>query len=173
MNINDVTPVSEARRDFSTLMRQAGPTVIGSHGKAEAVLMPIDYVRAHVPPSELIATLLANVATAQAEYALNYTRPSDHRFVHPGDTLGKIVAWLWTSGQKARLGLLMADYMAELRNHNPRRDLGNLITLDMILRGMPMALPTSFPDAEQSALIDHLRDVVPQFYGGDLSSTTT
>jgi PHD/YefM family antitoxin component YafN of YafNO toxin-antitoxin module len=172
MTINDVTPVSEARKDLSSLMRQAEPTVIGSHGKAEAVLMPIDYMRAHVLPPELIETLLTSVATAQAEYALRVAHPVGETLVHPGDSLGKVVAWLWTSGQKSRLGLFMGDYMAALRNHNPRRDTSNLITFETVLKGLPLALPYSFPDAEQPALLDYLREVVPGFYGGDLNSTT-
>lgn len=47
MDINDVMPVSEARRDFSALIRRSSPTVIGKSGKAEAVVMSVDYYRAN------------------------------------------------------------------------------------------------------------------------------
>lgn len=74
--------------------------------------------------------------------------------------MGKTIAWLWRSGQQVRLKQLVTTYILTLRNATTPR-----VRFADLLAGVPMAMPTDFPDTETPALVDFLREAVPRGFG--------
>lgn len=86
------------------------------------------------------------------------------RLVHPGDSFGRVVAWVWRE-DRARAVLLLADYLAELREHHRlAHQIDPPVTLDEVLWGLEMAWP---PDAkaDYAAVPDYVRDHIAAYYG--------
>ena len=85
-------------------------------------------------------------------------------FLHPGDPMGDLIAWLWRSDQPASAqscAYWVSAYLAQLRFHG--EDADSSITLESVLAGLVQALPASFGDSERDRLFDYLRNNVPSY----------
>lgn len=162
--INDVLPVTEARRTLPTIIDSSTPTVIGSYGRAQAVLVPADRYR-RTAPASVVETLLSNFPEAVA----HYTDLSDYAHgsaLHPGDQFGRVAAWLWHSDQHDRLWLLLADTISSLRRDADARGADRPL-LDDLLGGVGFSLPSSFERVEREKLLAAARERVPAYFGAD------
>ncbi len=164
MAYRDVLTVTTARAQLPRLIestRQGKMPVIGSHRKPEAVLM-------HASTVWVIATLLSGFAQNEADDLIRegHTRGEP---IHPGDPVGKVVAWLWTSGQHWQMTDFVGSLMAQLRHHHPDAPEPALRLADVLL-GLPMALPHEFPDSEVEPLLATLREGVPRLFAKDPDS---
>ncbi len=86
------------------------------------------------------------------------------KYLHPGDPMGALVAWLWRSAQPTSdqsCAKWVSAYLAELRFHGEGAD--SSIDLEAVLAGLVQALPSSFGDGERVRLFDYLRINVPLY----------
>lgn len=151
-----VHTVRDARAQLPALIastREGQTPVIGSHRKPEAVLMSAEIL-------DVLDLLLDGFATAWARAQLDVGRLERGHVIHPGDPMGKAIAWLWRSGQQARLDELVTTFILTLRNATTPR-----VRFADLLSGIPMAMPTDFPDTETRALLDFLQEAVPRGFG--------
>lgn len=111
-------------------------------------------------------SVLVDVATATADRML--TAP-DREMVsgrHPGDRLGRILAWLWDVGRTSEALQLVVDLLAELRyHHQAAPEPGGRITLQQLLWGIDQAYPGPGPAPE--ALRHALEASVPDYFTTD------
>jgi hypothetical protein len=116
-------------------------------------------------PTDLLSTLLAGFVAGTAARTLQSidacsTRPA---LVHPGDSFGRVFAWAWEQDPTMAM-ILLADYLAELRDHGPGApDVDPPISLDEVLDGLRVALPDGFTEYEQ--VEEAAREQAPSFYG--------
>lgn len=121
-------------------------------------------------PSSMLGTFLAASAASAGHHNACAGRNASMRF-HPGDPFGKALGWLWSTGRRDQAALLVADYLAEMRVHNPNRVEGELLTWDDLKFGIRMALnPNDVPLNEQDELIEHMDKHVPGLFGRPLDS---
>ena len=153
MSFEDVYTVRDARAQLPTLIastREGRTPVIGGHRKAEAVLMSAGILN-------VLDLLLHGFAAEWARLQLDAGRIARGDVIHPGDPMGKVIAWLWQSGQRARLEELASLFIMALREGtNPR------VRFADMLDGIPLALPDQFPEDEIPRLLDYLREAVPR-----------
>jgi hypothetical protein len=76
----------------------------------------------------------------------------------PGDPFGTVFAWLWEDDPDQAM-VFLGDVMAVLRDHNPVADLSPPVTLDEILSGLRLALPSGFTGYDH--VVDKARRDVP------------
>lgn len=87
------------------------------------------------------------------------------RVVHPGDSFGRIVAWMWAQDREETM-LLLADFLAELRDHHALSgDVTPPVSLAEVLTGLRLAWPPTAADAELADLTDYARTKVASYYG--------
>lgn len=119
-------------------------------------------------PSAVLDSLLASAAVHAAHYKLCPPHPHSSALVfHPGDPFGKVVAWLWASGQPDRAAILVADYLAQMRVHNPNHpDDGHRLTWARLRAGLPLAIHPEQLDHDQvEEMLAFLDEKVPSYYG--------
>lgn len=85
-------------------------------------------------------------------------------FDHAGDSLGKVIAWLWASDPDA-VSLNLAEYLRDLRDRTPTAP----ITLEDVLGALRFATPAAFSSADYAILCDRARVEVPRYYGGPVN----
>lgn len=116
-------------------------------------------------PNPVMRTMCAHTTMVAADQVLERFRVGagyqPGQAVHPGDPFGKVLAWQWLTDRAAAM-LTLADFGAQLRDHG--RDPAP-VTLDDVLAGLTLAMPTRFPDAEFEALIAEARRTVAGMYG--------
>lgn len=97
---------------------------------------------------------------------LKSNAPLGHRLVHPGDSFGRIVAWMWGQDRDETM-MFLADYLAELREHQPlARAITPPVSLEELLGGLRLAWPGGVDDdPECEALADYARHQVSRYYG--------
>lgn len=126
-------------------------------------------------PNKVLDTLLGNFAGAAAHYTLCGVGPAaevDPMLVHPGDPFGQVVAWLWRTGRGPRAAQLVADYLAELRIHNPNHPAeGHRPTWSGLKYGIRMAINTPYELSRDDVdkLCAYLEANVPALYGTPLA----
>lgn len=83
---------------------------------------------------------------------------------HPGETIGTLLSALWKEGEHEFLARIVADYMAEMRDHAFNRpDVGQRLTLSSFLSSLPIAV-NSLDEAEVEKMIKFLDSAVPYHY---------
>lgn len=117
-------------------------------------------------PVTVLSTLLVAEATASAHHKLCSGAENDILTKHPGDSLGKVLSWLWSAGRQDDCGRLVADYLAEMRQHNPHApDEGRRLTWADLEQGIAYALDPRLSERDVEALLTCLRENVPRYYG--------
>lgn len=164
-----VLTITDARARLRELIASGSNVFIGARRRPEAVLMPMAAFSAGIVPARVLRTLLVSTAVGQAELIRREVDGRSSRVVHPGDPVGRLLAWLWTSGQEDVAMRWLADLVAELRVHQPN-PVRPAITFDELLAGLAFAFPDDLEDRDRDALIDRARNDVPQYYGGDLNA---
>lgn len=87
------------------------------------------------------------------------------RLVLLDDAFGRIVAWMWSHDRDETM-LLLADYLAQLREHHHlAADVTPLVSLDELLGGLRLAWPPTAAEGELAALADYARHQVAGYYG--------
>lgn len=132
-------------------------------------------------PNSLLSTLLVGFALSTAHSNLC----GHHRYragqpnvmmSHPGDSFGKVLAWLWRSGREQEAVTLVADLLAEMRQHNPYAPEpgGRLVWKDLAM-GIRQAInaPYDLSKDQVDDLLAHLEAKVPAFYGTTLAELST
>jgi hypothetical protein len=118
---------------------------------------------------EVSDRILERLLTAEVCVSAHWNLCSPHSVgdkSHPGDPFGEVLAWLWTTGRRDRAALFVADYLAEMRVHNPHApEEGSRLTLDALLMGVGFAVSASMDQPEIKTLQDFLADQVPRYYG--------
>jgi hypothetical protein len=120
-------------------------------------------------PARVYQTLRSGFTAHAAEWLthqLQDTPPGQRRLIHPGDHFGRVFAWVWRDDPNEAM-LMLADYLAVLRDHNPVADLDPPVRLDDILRGLRLALPDGFEEASYDAMVAQARQQVQGYYGAD------
>ncbi len=117
-------------------------------------------------PRQVYDTLKAGFAGHAAEWLTRKLRdnPEDRQVMHPGDPFGRVLAWVWREDPDEAM-LLLADYLAMLRDHNPWADIDPPVRLDEVLGGLRLALPHDF--GEYDALVAKAHREVQGYYGAD------
>lgn len=162
-----VYTVTEARTHLPELLRQVkdrGAVFIGVRRNPEAVLQSVDTYRAERVPAPVLRSMLAEAAVGAAEL-LRRGEPVRGRALHPGDPVGRIVAWTWLA-DPGRCMVFLADLIAELRDHQPK-PITPKLRLSDLLAGLAFALPGDFPEYEKQALLARAALEVPKMYGAD------
>lgn len=118
-------------------------------------------------PESLLDSLLTSEAVASAHLELCIAAPitkynAPH---HPGDPIGKAIAWLWSIGDHNRCAQLAADYLVEMRRFNPNSKEGERLTLDDLVYGLACAASIQLDCDETTELSNFLKDSIPRFYG--------
>lgn len=166
-----VLSVRELRVRLREVIDQAKidrPSWVGAHRVPEVVVMGVRQLEREVPPPAVLETMLVDVAVATAHDDLCSPNNSMKRgdVWSPGDPFGKVLAWLWTTGQEDHAASLVADLVAQVRYHNPHGVEPRLAFSDL-LDGIPMSLPNGTSQETADALVGHLREVVPRYFGDD------
>lgn len=165
MYFGPVYTVSDARAQLPALIastRTGETPVIGGHRKREAVLMSAGLL-------DVYDLLLHGMARDEANDMLNGRGLKRGDVIHPGDPVGKVIAWLWLSAQRPQLVSFVTTIIAQLR-HWGRDTPEPRLRLADLLDGIPMALPNGFPREEVEPLLDYLRDAVPLSFSDDPNS---
>lgn len=147
----DMLTVSQLRGQLREAIDNAkdGRVVrVGAHRTPEVVVLAAEsYDRLTGRSVDILPTLLAQSASATAMHMLDEARDRSSTWFHPGDSFGRVVSWLWDTGQADRMNLLVADLLAELRHHNRAApEAGSRITLETLVRGICLALPYGAPE---------------------------
>ena len=119
-------------------------------------------------PESVLDSLLAAEAASSAHYNLCETVPIADQSApsHPGDPLGRTVAWLWSINERDRCTHLVADYFAEMRMYNPCRQAeGNRLIWNDLKYGIGSAASIALDSEQIDELLSYLDDQVPRFYG--------
>lgn len=126
-------------------------------------------------PSKVLDILLIDFALATGHYKLcgpgQAAADPNAKADNPGDPFGKVVAWLWRSGRAARAAQLVAEYLAEMRIHNPNHPAeGSRLTWSQLKQGIRTAINTPYDLStdEVDELCAYLEANVPSYYGKPL-----
>ena len=133
--------MSTATRTTST--RAAGPRSTAGAGVIATTVQSRAVIResARVPQT-VLNDLITGFAAASADEQRQATG-SGMRPLRPGDHFGRVLAWAWneSADQDRFLAMqLLAKYLTYLR------PLGSHYTLNVVLDGLPLALPADFTD---------------------------
>lgn len=93
-----------------------------------------------------------------------------------GDSFGKVLSWLWRSGRHHKAVVLAADFLSEMRQHNPYApEAGQRLTWADLRIGIGQAVNTPYDlSAEElNELCDHLETNIPSYYGTSLAELNT
>lgn len=148
-------------------------SIVASAGLDEAVFLTADTQMTFKAGQEvrvvkLNSLLITSFAIAEAELHLRYGDRKRTDLFHPGDNFGKISYWLWCTDKNA-LWRMMADYMSEIRQHNPHAPDPRLAFSDLLV-GLAFALPSYVTPEESKRLIAEASVQVPVFYGADMDA---
>jgi hypothetical protein len=113
-------------------------------------------------PARVYRTLRAGFTEQAAEWLtrqLQDTPRGRQRLIHPGDPFGRVFAWVWRQDPGEAM-MMLADYLAVLRDHNLVADLDPPVRLDDILRGLRLALPDDIDEASYGAMVAQARQQV-------------
>ncbi|WP_018685395.1 hypothetical protein [Actinokineospora enzanensis] len=116
-------------------------------------------------PIQVFASLLDGYVKHTAERQLwrLTRRQGQARILNLDNHFGGVLAWTW-GRDRDRAMVMLADLLAQLRDHHPlRHELEQAITLDELLRAVRIAIHPDF--AERAELIETARRRVPVFYG--------
>lgn len=155
--------IVEARARLTELVRRVSETpglriYLGPRRNRGAVLMS----SSRELPGPIRRLLLAAFAAHEAELAIRGgAKRAD--FSHAGDPMGTVVAWLWRDDRNF-LPQFLADYLSQLRDHNPRRPRPP-ITLDDVLAALRVAMPGDFERQDFAALCVLASTDVEPYYG--------
>lgn len=125
-------------------------------------------------PERMLGTLLSSVAIATGHFMLAGDGPGV--LTHPGDGFGRVLAWLWRTGQRDTAGMLTAGLLGQLRVHDPAApDPGQRTTWTQLRRGIGVATSRRFDDddTETDRMLAWLDQRVPGLYGAPLSELNT
>ncbi|MGL4177527.1 MAG: hypothetical protein ACRCSN_15785 [Dermatophilaceae bacterium] len=113
--------------------------------------------------------MTTTVATSAAHRLLcsPYHRLAREGVAHPGDLYGKVLGWLWTSGQENRAIMLIVDLVGELRHHNPYVPEDDRVAFSTVLAYLPLALPGDMNERFVQTLVNRAKAEVPKFFGQD------
>lgn len=147
MKMLTVTQLRSQLREAIDEAKSGRVVRVGAHRTPEVVLLAAEsYDRLTARSETILPTLLAHSASATATQMLSDLRSQSSAWYHPGDSFGRVMAWLWDTGQADQLNLLVADLLAELRHHNKAApEPGQRITLETLVRGIRLALPYGAP----------------------------
>jgi len=117
-------------------------------------------------PYRVYATLKAGFVMGMADWMIRHVDSgAERRISHLGDPFGRVFAWVW-SHDKDQAMILLADYLAQLRDGHPLADeIDPPIRLDEILVGLRLALPFGFSDYNE--VVAMARRKVRRYYGAD------
>lgn len=117
-------------------------------------------------PEDIYSFLSASAVVRTADLVLRESSSRDeaHWLLHPGDRFGDYLTWLWREDKRGEICLLLADLIADLRDHNADAD--PRMTLEGLLEGVRLAV-YHLSDDETNALVELARKEVPEYYGGD------
>lgn len=161
---SEVLTVSEARADLPglvarTVESQGAVIYLGARRRRQAAL-----INAHaVVPEDIRRHLLTAFAYHQAELSLSSGDVHRGHFVHAGDPIGKVVAWLWRSDAK-QFEMFFADYVHAFRV-SEKANAASLVTLDDVLHALRYAMPADFERNEYEEMCGYARQRVPGFLG--------
>jgi hypothetical protein len=105
--------------------------------------------------------LLAGFCSREADRAIREFGATRGDFLHAGDGLGAVLAWLWRTSPDEAMECL-ATYLAELRNRHPDAPQPP-IRLDDVLGALQLA--ADLTDEEYKALCARARTEVQKYYG--------
>ena len=118
---------SRTKRSFGQASSKSAEVHTSGHGTEAAAEAPPNIVRtvcamasSVAVPTEVMSSLLAGFAAGSAARTLKSikTRKTRPKILHPGDSFGRVFAWVWKHDRN-RAMILLADYLAELRVHGP------------------------------------------------------
>lgn len=133
------------------------------HGFVRSVAREL--VHAPTIPSPSTTTPHPGPVTSTSLKAIDGNRPG-RPVAHPGAPFGTVVAWLWDSN-KHEIPELLADLLTELQRRPRAGQPHPPITLDELLDGLHLAMPSSF-DAHEFDQLAHLaRTEVPRYLSTD------
>ncbi|SDT37032.1 type II toxin-antitoxin system Phd/YefM family antitoxin [Jiangella sp. DSM 45060] len=166
MAVPEIYTVSDARKNLPALIASVSAgrmPMIGAHRKPAAVLM-------HPSTLDVFTPLLDGLAEQVARELIDDQRrgdiaPGDP--LHPGDPAGKVLAWLWLTGQHSRLTEHVASIVYYMRVKHARDDKPALRFSDL-LAGIEFALPNDFPRDQVEQLLHVLRENLPGRFSHDV-----
>jgi len=166
MKLLTVTQLRSQLREVIEEAKAGHVIHVGAHRSPEVVLLATEsYDRLTGRSADILPTLLSHSALATGTQMLSELRAKSAAWHHPGDSFGRVVAWLWDTGNTAQMHLLVADLLGELRHHNPDApEPGQRITLERLVAGIRLALPYGAPE---DAIATSLLRNVPGFFGSD------
>lgn len=120
-------------------------------------------------PAEVLDRLIGSSAVGEAAQTLRGGITVGDP-IHPGDTFGAVVAWLWTTEQLDRLSEYVADYIGELRRRPEHAE--RLPQFEDFLTGLGFALPFDIQgdNGKVEELRDHLRETIPPQFADHLAN---
>jgi hypothetical protein len=147
--------------------------IVADAGQNEVVFLTSDTQMTfkagkEVRVENLNSILITSFAIAEADLHLRGFRRTRDELFHPGDNFGKITYWLWRT-DKSALWRMMADYMAEVRLHNPRAP-EPALAFSKLLAGLKFALPSYVSAKESKLLVAEAAAKVPSYFGGDMEA---
>ncbi|SDU76824.1 hypothetical protein [Jiangella alkaliphila] len=168
MAVPEIYTVSDARKNLPALIASVAHgrmPMIGAHRRPAVAL---------VDPTTLdVLPLLLGAHAEQTALFLIEEQGLDDEdraaLLHPGDPAGKVLAWLWRTGQHDTMTLYVADIVSYMRVKHARDGRPRLRLADL-LTGIPLALPHDLPDDEAEQLVRVLRERVPGLFGQDVDA---
>lgn len=142
----------------------AGEVVaVGAHRAPEVVLLAEPaYARLTNRSSDVMPTLLSMASARTAHLMLAEGRAASWV---PGDSFGRVVGWLWDTGQSRAMTACVADLLADLRHHDPKApEPGARLTLEELLHGLALSLPYG---SATEPIVEKLRREVPKYFSTD------
>jgi hypothetical protein len=118
-------------------------------------------------PYRVYGTLKAGFVKGGADWVMREAvdMPADDRVLHLGDPFGRVFAWVWNDDKDVAM-MLLSDYLAELREGHLLADkIDPPISLDEVLSGLRLALPSGFSDYDE--VVTKARREVRRYYGAD------
>ncbi len=85
--------------------------------------------------------------------------------LHPGGLTGEVIAYLWADDHDEAM-IFLADYLAELNVHNPDAGTFGQVSLEELLHGLNLCMPSGFDQLD--ALVAKAQQDVPGYYGSPI-----
>lgn len=124
--------------------------------------MPERQVPEHVF-QDLISGFVAEAARDLHRHVRNRERPySAGDPVHPGDSFGRLIGWLWKTAPAEAI-FELASYVHQVRRLEAEAGTSG-VQLDDILWGLSFARPPDLPKEELEALQERARRELPSTY---------
>ncbi|GAA4758225.1 hypothetical protein [Actinomycetospora chibensis] len=125
------------------------------------------HFKTHPIPSDIQRILVGGFAKSAATWLIGSWRLHGERttYLHPGDLFGRVLAYLWDTEPDEAM-IFLADYLADLNVHNENAAIYGEVSLEEVLQGLRLCMPTNFRGTE--ALKRKARADVPEYYGGDI-----